>query len=281
VPIVNGLPVLDGVLGNILGGTQHTVTWITQTVDKYVTQNVDKAVDQVVCHNEVTPLPSLTNSADIDITGTVNQFLTGEGVDSTADIQLLGIINHAFDLGLANDSIADSLSAALFGGDGVVEELAAALDSGLVQPAIDGLLDGDQAVDTALTDVLSAKVNVQELNDGTFTQTALRISALDGLGSGVGGGGLLGMAVAAPGLAVINMAQASVGPNVVTVADPCIAGCGVGGVTTTPTGSVGGVLAMTGVNVVMLILMVLALLAAGAYLVRESYRHRHAAVPAE
>lgn len=281
VPMVNGLPVVNGVLDGILGGAQHTVTWVTQTVDKYVTQNVSKTIDQVVCHDEVTPLPSLKNSADIDITGTVNQFLTGDGVDSSADVQLLGIVNHAFDLGLANDSIADSLLAALFGGDGVVDELAAALDSGLVQPAVDGLLDGDQAVDTALTDVLSAKVNVQELNDGTFTQTALRISALGGLGSGVGGGGLLGMAVDAPGLAVINMAQASVGPNVTVVADPCVVGCGVGGVTTTPSGSVGGLLAMTGVDVAMLVLMVLALLAAGAYLVREGYRHRHPVVPAE
>lgn len=281
VPIVDGLPVVGGVLDNLLGGAQHTVTWVTQTVDKYVTQNVAKTIDQVVCHDQVTPLPSLTNSADIDITGTVNQFLTGEGVGSSADIQLLGIINHAFDLGLVNDSIGDSIAAALFGDDGAVSDLAAALETGLVQPAVDGLLDGDHAVDTALTDVLSMKVNVQDLNDGTFTQTALQISALGGLGSGVGGGGLLGMALSAPGLAVVNLAQASVGPNVSVVADPCIAGCGVGGVTTTPSGSVGGLLAMTGVNVMMLILMVLALLAAGAYLVRESYRHRHTAVPAE
>ena len=38
---------------------------------------------------------------------------------------------------------------------------------------------------------------------------------------------------------------------------------------------------MTGVSIALLIALVLALLAAGAYLVREGYRHKHPAVPAE
>ncbi len=38
---------------------------------------------------------------------------------------------------------------------------------------------------------------------------------------------------------------------------------------------------MTGVSIALLIAIVLALLAAGAYLVRESYRNRHSAVTAE
>jgi len=281
VPVVNGLPVVNGVLGNILGGTQHTVTWVTQTVDKYVTQNVSKVVDQVVCQNKVTALPVLQNGADVTLTGTVDQFLTGSGVDSSSKVQLLGILNHALDLDLASDLIGDRLGATLFGGDGAVQRLADALDSGLVVPAIDGLLDGDSAVDSVLTDVLSAKVNVQQTDDGRFTETALQITALGGLGSGGGVGGLLGMAVQAPGLAQINLAQASVGPNVTSVSDPCVVDCGVGGVTTVPAGGVGGLLAMTGVNIVMLVLMILALLAAGAYLVREGYRHRLTAPPVE
>jgi len=70
-------------------------------------------------------------------------------------------------------------------------------------------------------------------------------------------------------------------PNVKSVEDPCIGDCSVGGVTTTPTGGVGGVLAMTGASIAMLIALVLALLAAGAYLVRESYRRKHPVVPTE
>jgi hypothetical protein len=286
VPVVNGVPIVGdlvgGTLGGILGGTQQTVTWVTQTVDKYVTKNISKTVDEVVCHNEETPLPSLKTSADIDIAGTVDQFIAGDGVTSSADVKLLGIIDHSFDLDLALDAIGDSLGTTLFGTDGAIGRLAAALDTGLVQPAVEGLLDGDDAVGIALTDILSAKVNLQELEDGTFTQTALRITALGGLGSGAGLGGILGTSRTATGLAQVDLAQASVGPNVIRVEDPCVGDCGVGGETTTPPGGVvgGGLLAMTGVNIAMLILMVLALLAAGAYLVRDSYRHRFPAAPA-
>jgi len=81
--------------------------------------------------------------------------------------------------------------------------------------------------------------------------------------------------------AVINLAQASVGPNVTSVDDPCIVDCGVGGETTTPSAVGGGLLAMTGASIIVLIITVLALLAAGAYLVREGYRNRHAAVSAD
>lgn len=286
IPMVNGVPVVGNVVGGALGGILgggHTVTWITQTVDKYVTQNVSKVVDQVVCDNKITPLPALRNDVDIDITGTVDQFLDGEGVESSADITVLGIVNHSLDLGLATDSIADSLTDALFDNDGAISDLTAALQSGLVEPAVDGLLDGDNAVGLALTDVLSVLVNVQELNDGVFTETALRITALGALDGGVGGaGGILGTARSATGLAQINLAAASVGPNVINVEDPCVVDCGVGGETTTPPtfgapGS-GGLLAMTGVSIALLIAIVLALLAAGAYLVRESYRNRHSAI---
>ena len=85
---------------------------------------------------------------------------------------------------------------------------------------------------------------------------------------------------------MINLAQASVGPNVTSVDDPCVVDCGVGGETTDPPGGGGGaggggLLAFTGSSIALLIAMILALLAAGAYLVRESYRNRHAVVPTE
>lgn len=290
VPMLNGVPIVGnlvgGSLGGLLGGTGSTVTWITQTVDKTVTKLVDQTVEKLVCTDQVTALPSLKTSADIDIAGTVGEFLAGSDVDASAVIKLLGIVNHTFDLDAATGGIADVLIDNLFDNDSAISELTDALNTGLVEPAVDGLLDGDAAVGSALTDVLSIKVNLQELNDGTFTQTALRVTALGGLGSGVGGvGGILGTAVTADGLAEVNLAQASVGPNVTRVEDPCVGDCGVGGETTTPTGggriTALGALAMTGINIVMLVLMVLALLAAGAYLVRENYLRNRTVPPTD
>jgi hypothetical protein len=58
----------------------------------------------------------------------------------------------------------------------------------------------------------------------------------------------------------------------------------VGGDTTTPAGlglGGGGLLAMTGASIALLIAMLLALLAAGAYLVREGYRNRQAVDPTD
>jgi hypothetical protein len=270
VPHVNGVPIVGNLVGSGLGGllggggSGHTVTWITQTVTKTVTQLVDKTVDKLVCSNKVTALPSLKTSATVDITGTVDQFLDGAEVDAEATVKLLGLVNTKLNLNLAVDAMAGSITDALFDGDGAVSDLTAALNTGLVEPAVDGLLDGDNAVGLALTDLVSVRANVQELSDGTFTETALRVSVLGGDG------------------AVINLAQASVGPNVTSVDDPCVVDCGVGGETTTPAGLGGaGLLAMTGVSIALLIAMILALLAAGAYLVREGYRSRRAAGPAE
>ncbi|MEO5920937.1 MAG: choice-of-anchor G family protein [Pseudolysinimonas sp.] len=290
VPIVNGLPVVNGVisgLGGLLGGG-HTVTWITQVVDKYVTQNVSQTVDELICHNNVTALPALKTSATIDISGTVDEFLDGAGVDATAKLKVLGIVNTELNLGAATDAIADTLTRGLFGSDGTISDLVEALDLGLVTPALEGLVDGDNAVGLGLADLLSIRVNVQELSDGTFTETAMRVTVLGGLGSGLGGvGGILGAARGADALAQVNLAAASVGPNVLNVEDPCVGDCGVGGETITPppggfgVGGNGGLLAMTGVSIALLIAIVLALLAAGAYLVRESYRNRHSATSAE
>jgi hypothetical protein len=264
VPYVDGVPIVGSLIGSGLGGLLgggHTVTWITQTVTKTVTQLVDKTVDKVVCSNKVTALPALETSATIDITGTVDEFIDGAGVDANAKLKVLGLLNTELDLGLATDAMGGSITDALFDGDGAVKDLTDALNTGLVEPAVDGLLDGDSAVGLALTDLVSVRANVQELSDGTFTETALRVSVLGDSG------------------AVINLAQASVGPNVTSVEDPCIVDCGVGGETTTPTGlGGGGLLALTGTGIALLICLVLALLAAGAYLVREGYRNRHAAV---
>jgi hypothetical protein len=267
VPVLNGVPIVGnlvgGSLGGLLGGTTHTVTWITQNVTKTVTQLVNQTVDQVVCNNKVTALPALKTSADVDITGTVDDFLNGADVNATAAVKLLGIVNTNLNLDLAVGDIADSLTDGLFGTDGTVSALTDALQVGLVDPAVEGLLDGDNALGVALPDLLSLTVNNKEISDGTFTETALRVSALNGA-------------------AVVNLAAASVGPNVIEE---------VGGETVTPpdeppTGDVPASvkaavlsrLAMTGAGIAAIVAVMLALLAAGAYLVRENYR-RNKTIP--
>ncbi|MEO8262298.1 MAG: choice-of-anchor G family protein, partial [Pseudolysinimonas sp.] len=273
VPVINGVPVVGnlvgGTLGGLLGGTTHTVTWITQTVTKTVTQLVNQTVDQVVCNNKVTALPALETSAHVSIVGTVDDFIKGVGVEATAAVKVLGIVKTNLNLDLAIGTMGDSITDALFDSGGTVQKLVDTLDTTLIDPATEGLLDGNDAVGIALTDLLSITINNQDLSDGTFTETALRVSALGGSG------------------AVINLAQASVGPNVTSVEDPCIGECGVGGETITPTGTTTtrlaglSALAMTGTNILMLVAMILALLAAGAYLVRENYRHNRPAITVE
>ena len=100
------------------------------------------------------------------------------------------------------------------------------------------------------------------MSGSLFTQTAVRVSVLG------------------DSVATVNLAQATVGPNITRIVD-CVDpnGCDTGGETTTPEGGgPGGNLAYTGVGIATLIAVILALLAAGAYLVRESYRRNHAMV---
>ena len=102
VPVVNGIPIVGGQVGGLLGGILgggHSVTWITQTVDRYVTQNVSTVVDELVCHNNVTALPALETSATIDISGTVDEFIDGVGVDASAKLKVLGLLNTELNLG--------------------------------------------------------------------------------------------------------------------------------------------------------------------------------------
>lgn len=269
IPVVNGLLSSSGLIGGLLGGVGQKVTWITQNVDTYVTQLVSKTVDQVVCNNVSTALPSLKTSLDLDLVGTVDQFVAGTGVSAAAKVKVLGVVNTSLNLDLLTDQIGDSLLNGLLDSDGAVRDLVDALNTGLVDPAVKGLLDGDNAVG-GITDLLSVTANNQEISDGTFSVTALRVSVLGGDG------------------AEINLARATVGPNVTTVVT-CQVDCGVGGETITPPGGgggdgIGGIttaggissLAMTGAGIATLIAIILALLAAGAYLVRENYRKTHA-----
>jgi hypothetical protein len=275
LPVVNGVPQLNGVpvVGSLLGKVSGTLTYVTQTVNQTVTKLVDQTVTQNVCSNVSTAVPALTTSLTADITGTVNEFLTGAGVHAKATAKVLGV-TVPVNLNLALGNIASSLNGQLFDSDSAITDLVNALNTGLVNPAVQGLT-GDSNSVAQLADVLSIKVNNQDVSNGTFTETAVEVRVLPGLTGG------LGMALRAAGgsVAQINLARASVGPNVVPG--------DVGGVDTTPPPTDGNPgttagniarLATTGVGIAALVAAVLALLAAGAYLVRESYRRNHSAM---
>ena len=241
-----------------------------------VTKLVDQTVTQNVCSDVSTAVPALTTSVTADITGTINEFLTGAGVHAAATAQVLGVtVPVTLDAAIGN--IAGSLNGQLFDSDSAVTDLVNALDTGLVNPAVQGLTGGSNSV-AKLADVLSIKVNNQDVSNGTFTETAVEVRVLPGLTGGLG----MGLRAASGSAAQINLARASVGPNVVPGE--------VGGVETTPPptdgnpGNPGATLsniarlATTGVGIAALVAAVLALLAAGAYLVRESYRRNHSAM---
>lgn len=245
-------------------------------VVKQVVGFVNQTVQDTVCNTTSTPVPPLTTSVVLDVTATVDQLLNGVAATATADIEVLGI-PASLSMGGLLDDLGGSLFAGLFDGDGAIAELIAALNTTLVHPATEALLgSGDGTVGDALRDVLSVRVNIKETtlasasgmavaNGSLFTQTAVRVSVV---GSSV---------------ATVNLAQATVGPNITTIVDPeCTDpdGCDTGGETVTPGGGGPGAgsLAYTGIGIATLIAVILALLAAGAYLVRESYRRNHPVV---
>jgi len=275
LPVVNGVPQLNGVpvVGSLVGKVTGTLTYITMTVNQTVTKLVDQTVTQNVCSQVSTALPALTTSLTADITGTINEFLTGAALHAKATAQVLGV-TVPVDLNLALGNMAGSLGGQLFGSDSAVTDLVNALNTGLVDPAVQGLT-GDSNSVAKLADVLSVRVNNKDISNGTFTETAVEVRVIPGLTGGLGAA----PQAAAGGAAQINLARASVGPNVVSGE--------VGGVETTPPPNSGNPgttagniarLATTGVGIAALVAAVLALLAAGAYLVRESYRRNHSAM---
>lgn len=268
VPIVNGVPQLNGVpvVGSLLGKVTGTLSYVTQTVNQTVTKLVNKTVTQNICSDVTTALPALTTSVTANITGTINEFLAGAGLHATATAQVLGV-TVPVNLKLATTDIAGSLNDQLFDSNSAVTDLVNALNIGLVNPAVQGLTGGTDSV-AHLADVLSIRINNQDVSNGTFTETAVQVRVLPGLTSA----------------AQINLARASVGPNVVTgevggvdTYPPTDGSPGTGGNPGTTAVSIAR-LATTGMGIAVLVVVVLALLAAGAYLVRESYRRNHSAM---
>lgn len=254
VPIIGDILGTGGLLGGLLGGST------TQGIVGYTTQTLCDVVETV--------LPDLRSTVNVDVVGTVDQLLDGTAAQADATVSLLdGTVQSSVNTHALIDGIGAGLLDGLFSSDGTVSDLADALDVNLVDPALTGLL-GDTGVGAAITGLVSAKANVQETDGGMFTQTAVRISALDGQ------------------LATLSVASATVGPNVTVVVppdcttncgpggnpDPCVSNCGGSG---TPGTAGSGNLAMTGLGIATLIAIVLALLAAGAYFVREGYRQSH------
>jgi hypothetical protein len=245
-------------------------------VVKQIVGFVNQTVQDTACTPTATPVLPLTTSVVLDVTATVDQLLNGVAADATATLNVLGIPT-SLSLGALLDDLGGSLLDGLFDSDGAIADLIAALDSTLVHPATEALLgSGEGTVGDALRDVLSVRVNIKELTlasangmavgaGSLFTQTAVRVSVV---GSSV---------------ATVNLAQATVGPNITSVVDPedpdgpDTPGGG------TPGGGGSGAggpssLAYTGIGIATLIAVILALLAAGAYLVRESYRRHHPVV---
>ena len=258
------VPIVGPLLGGLLGGTG---------IIGYTTESVCELVAQV--------LPDLRSTVVVDIEGSVDQILNGAAARADASVSLLGgTVNAAVDVDALVGGIGNGLADSLFDSDGAVTDVVNSLNSGLVNPAVTGLL-GDNSVGDALRDVVSVKANVQEKEQNTegsfFTETAIRVAVLDSQ------------------LATLNVASATVGPNVDRVIDPgCTTNCGTGtnpptngctgtcdngGNTTTPSSSTKatGNLAFTGGGIAAIIAIVLALLIAGAYLAREGYRRNHQA----
>jgi hypothetical protein len=253
---------LGGVLGGTLGGTASGALGGT--------------VGGLLCTNTSKLLPDLNTSLAVHINGTVDQLISGTAPAANATLTLLGV-PVAVNLSGIETGIGTLLTDHLLNGTAGESGLSDALDTGLLAPAVTGLLGSGSSVDNALTHVLSVTLNNQTVattSDGsTFTETALKVQALpDGTNS----------------LATIDLANSTVGPNATTVvptspgspSNPTDPGSPSNpGSPSSPTGpgtsivpTSFGNLAFTGVGITGLVAAILALLAAGAYLVREGYR---------
>ena len=226
-------------------------------------------VGQLLCTPTSSALPSLKTNLNVHIAGTVGGLTSGDPTTATATLNLLGVptsVNVNAILGGVDGALTDNL----LDGDSAVSDLTSGVQQNLVLPAVDGLLAANgTSVDSALTKGLSVTLNNQDMSSsdgGTlFTQNALRVAALPGAG--------------ASGLLTLDLADATVGPNVATVVptEPGDPGSPTEPGSPSTPGSPSfptalGNLAFTGIGIAGLVSAILALLAAGAYLVREGYR---------
>jgi hypothetical protein len=294
--VTNGLPIgtvlpglgLEGLVGGVLGGGGGVLGGLfgggAGGAPLAVPTGVIGQVTEQLCQTVQQVLDLLETSISLDIEGSLSQILAGTPGSASANLTVAGL-NVPVNIANIVNALGLNLANGLFDtNDGAVAQLLSALNLGLLDPAVDGLL-GDEllgldGLGIALDEVLSVLVNVQErfvvgssglaiTRPGSyFTETAVRVSVLAG------------------GLTTLNVAAATVGPNVTRVVDPgCQTNCGpnppcagagcLPGDPGGPSTSSSNRLAMTGVGIATLIAVILALLAAGAYLAREGYRRNH------
>ena len=232
------------------------------------------------CTSASKVLPDVKTSLDLHLHGTVGQLVDGTASQANGTLKLLGVPTSV-NVGNIVDGVSSQLTNHLLDGSSAVSKLTRSLDTKLVKPAVTGLVGSNDSVKTALTDALSVKLNNQDMTPtGTgsiFTETALRVGALSDASPG--------------GVATLNLAQASVGPNVTRVvaagspSDPGLpgdpeaptlsgSGSNPGSVSAPILPAAFATMAFTGVSVALLVAIMLALLAAGAYLVREGRRRQ-------
>lgn len=272
------IPVEDGdggLLGGLLGG-------------------VGSIVKKLVCHTVSTPRSPLQTSVRVDVHGTVQQILNGNAPASVSAKVLS--IPVSVSTGRLLGSLKGDLVDRLFDSNGVVNSLAKTLDSKLVD-RVNGDLLGNNSLTSVLSNVVSVTLNNKATMAGTFTETALTVAVLP--------------SVAAGGLATVNLATATVSPNLAAGEDPddpdgsdnpdnpgdnpddpdgssnpdnpgdgSGGGSGVDYGSGSGTGlmntSANGSLAFTGMDLVGLIALITALLATGtAIAAREHYRRTH------
>ena len=268
------VPAEGGLIGDLLGGVGGIVT-------------------ELVCKTVKIPQASLETSVHVDVHGTVRQILNGNS-PANVKAKVLGIpvsISTGRLLNVLDNSLVDTL----FDSNGVVKNLTKVLDNRLID-TVNGDLLGGSSLTSVLADVVSINLNVKESSSSTFTQTALRVAVLPSAASG--------------GLTTVNLASASVSPNLAVTDgpidpdDPDNPGDGPddsdnpgdddgpgtddqpgddGYIDVADDGGVldisangDGNLAFTGMDIVGLIALIAALLATGTALVaRERYRRTH------
>jgi len=254
---------------------------------KVLSEVLGKLLGKLVCRTTSTLLPALQTSVSVDVHGTVAQVIAGTS-PATVTAKVLGApISISTSRLLA--PLGNILNTRLLSDGGVLGKISSLLDGPLLTKANQGLL-GTTGAAGVLTNVLSLTVNVQGMWDASgtatnsvetmFTQTALRVTVLGGANAG-------------SGLTTLNLASGSVGNAAIDrenpgdpIPDPGPTdppnGPGGPGSTpdepTIPSSSGPGSLAFTGVAIGGLIALLLALLAAGAWLIREGYGRKQTPV---
>jgi len=187
-----------GPIDDLLGGGAPDVTTV-------VTAQVSTVTEPL--------LTTLETSADVVVTGTLADFEAGTAVVADADAQVLGAPVD-LDAAVLIGGLADAVSTGLTGPGGPLDGLTGgAPGTGVLDPILSGIGGGSDGSDgtggsggsgtggtaggdglSALADLVSLRAGVQSFNeDGSFTQTALRV------------------ALAGGDLATIDLANATVG----------------------------------------------------------------------